>query len=135
MAEENIRSLDTSQRPLYLLLCLRRWLSLVLDLRVAGLAVGLIVLAVLLKGTTAGQVGVALTVVLATNSTLLSLINCWTNLETSLGAISRLKTVEDTTPQEDAPDTAAMPPPNWPMEGALEIRSLSASYSWVKVYT
>nr|CAE76208.1 related to multidrug resistance protein [Neurospora crassa] len=100
-AIENIHVVDISQRPFYLLLCLQRWLNVVLDLLVAGVAVGTIFLAVSLKGTvTGGQIGVALSVIIAANATLLSLVQSWTNLEISLGAISRLKRVEEDTPQE-----------------------------------
>ncbi|KAK3354626.1 hypothetical protein B0H65DRAFT_437958 [Neurospora tetraspora] len=101
VAVENIHVVDLSQRPFYLLLCLNRWLNVVLDLLVAGVAVGTILLAVSLKGTvTGGQVGVALSVIIVANATLLSLVHSWTNLEVSLGAISRLKSVEEDTPQE-----------------------------------
>lgn len=84
----NIRSLDESQKPFYILLCLQQWLGLVLDLMVAALATGLIALAVLVKGTTTGaQIGMALNIVLVANGTLLSLVASWTDLETSLGAM------------------------------------------------
>ncbi|KAK1782721.1 ABC transporter type 1, transmembrane domain-containing protein [Copromyces sp. CBS 386.78] len=90
VALDNVRVVDLSQRPFYLLLCLQRWLNVVLDLLIAGVAVGTIFLAVSLKSTmTGGQVGVALSVIIAANATLLSLVQSWTNLEISLGAISR----------------------------------------------
>ncbi len=41
--------LDHSQRPFYLLYCLQRWLTLVLELLVAGIAVVVIVLATQLR--------------------------------------------------------------------------------------
>jgi len=53
--------LDRSQRPFYLLFAVRRWLTLVLDLVVAGVAVLLAALVVALCGKlSAGYVGVAL---------------------------------------------------------------------------
>lgn len=80
--------LDKSQQPSYVLFCLQRWLNIVLDLIVSGIAIGLIVLAVTLKGTTtAGQIGMALNIVLLANATLLGLVESWTNLEISLGAM------------------------------------------------
>lgn len=55
---------------------------------VAAIATGLVTLAVLLRGTTtAGQIGMALNIVLAANATLLGLVESWTNLEISLGAM------------------------------------------------
>jgi hypothetical protein len=46
--------LDLSQSPFYLLLCLQRWLNVVLDLLVAGIAVGVISLAIVLRGIMTG---------------------------------------------------------------------------------
>lgn len=55
---EHLRRLDESQKPFYLLLCLQCWLKIVLDLLVAGIAVGVIALAVVLRDTTSGgQIG------------------------------------------------------------------------------
>lgn len=80
--------LDKSQKPAYILLCLQQWLGIVLDLMVAAIATGLITLAVFVRGTTtAGQIGMALNIVLVANTTLLSLVTSWTNMEISLGAM------------------------------------------------
>lgn len=88
MEHANIRSLDKSQQPAYMLACLQQWLGVVLDLIVATIATGLISFAVLMKGTTtAGQIGMALNIVLIANSTLFSLVTSWTNMEISLGAM------------------------------------------------
>jgi ABC-type multidrug transport system fused ATPase/permease subunit len=85
---ENIVYLDRSQKPSYILFCLQRWLNIVLDLMVAAIATGLVTLAVLLRGTTtAAQIGMVLNIVLVANTTLLSLVESWTNLEISLGAM------------------------------------------------
>ncbi|KAK3336055.1 ABC transporter type 1, transmembrane domain-containing protein [Cercophora scortea] len=131
MAAKNIASLDLSQQPFYLLFCLQRWLNIVLDLLVAGVAVGTIAVSVLLKGTTTGgQVGVALSMILVANTTLLRLVESWTNLEISLGAISRLKTAEECIPREENLSKQAFAPvANWPSSGKLELRNLSVSYS------
>ena len=80
--------MDRSQQPAYILLCLQQWLNLVLDLMVAAVATGLITLAIVMKGTTtAGQIGMALNIVLVANTTLLSLVTSFTNMEISLGAM------------------------------------------------
>jgi ATP-binding cassette, subfamily C (CFTR/MRP), member 1 len=86
--QANIRCLDTSQKPAYVLYCLQQWLGIVLDLMVAAIATGLIALALFLRGTTtAGQIGMALNIVLVANTTLLTLVKSWTNMEISLGAM------------------------------------------------
>ena len=80
--------MDKAQQPAYILLCLQQWLGLVLDLLVAAVAIILITLALLWRGTTtAGQIGMAMNLVLVANTTLLGLVTSWTNMEISLGAM------------------------------------------------
>jgi ATP-binding cassette, subfamily C (CFTR/MRP), member 1 len=125
----NIDFLDRSLRPHYIRMCLQRWLNLVLDLVVAVIAIGIIGLAVLLRGTTtAAGIGVALNVILITNSTLVSLIHAWTGLEISLGAVSRLRKMQEETPTEHKRNEDTDPPANWPQHGNLEISDVSLSY-------
>lgn len=94
-AQQNVATLNISQRPFYLLLCLQRWLNVVLNLLIAAIAVGTIGLAVLYRdSTTGGQIGMALNIILVANTTLLSLVGAWTDLEISLGAVARLKEAE-----------------------------------------
>jgi len=101
---KNIAQLDKSQSPFYLLLCLQRWLNVVLDLLIAGVAVGVISVALAFRGTmTGGQVGVALNMVLLANTTLLRLVESYASLEISLGAIARLRDAIQEAPQEDEP--------------------------------
>ncbi|KAF5718710.1 multidrug resistance-associated 1 [Fusarium mundagurra] len=125
----NMECLDKSQQPAYILLCLQLWLNIVLDLVIAAMAVMLIALAVFLEGsTTAGQIGMSLNIVLVANSTLLALVTSWTNLEISLGAISRLKTLEVDTVPEEQPRSGAIVPDSWPSSGAVQFRDLKVSY-------
>lgn len=129
VTDEHLKGLDESQRPFYLLLCLQRWLNLVLDLLVAGIAVGVIALAVVLKDTTTGgQIGVALNMVLVVNATLLRLVESWTNLEISLGAIARLKRLEAEVPSENEAQETSTPPETWPSEGTVKVDGLTAAY-------
>ncbi|KAG7426909.1 ABC transporter atnG [Fusarium oxysporum f. sp. raphani] len=125
----NMACLDKSQKPAYILLCLQLWLNIVLDLVIAAMAVILITLAVFLEGsTTAGQIGMSLNIVLVANSTLLALVTSWTNLEISLGAISRLKTLEADVEGEEQPSLGTIVPDTWPSRGAVEVRELTVFY-------
>lgn len=160
MTHENAVSLDDSQRPVYLTRSLQRWLNVVLDALVACIAVGTVWLAVagalaasspsqsLTKfSPSGGQVGVALNIILLTNTTLLRLIQMWTNLEVSLGAVARLREATHETPQEeplqekgkeldssvvdagdDANGSLAL---NWPSSGKIELTNVTASYKYV----
>ncbi|KAK1995506.1 P-loop containing nucleoside triphosphate hydrolase protein [Colletotrichum falcatum] len=126
----NIESLDKSQQPAYILFCLQQWLGVVLDLMIAAIATGLITLAVVLRGTTtAGQIGMALNIVIIANSTLLGLVTSWTNMEISLGAISRLRNLEAETPQEDKPCEDYVPKVTWPSSGHVEFDEVTVAYN------
>lgn len=131
VARQSAAVLDSAQRPLYLLLCLQRWLNVVLDLLIAFIATSTIWLAVWFRGsTTGGQVGVALNVILVANTTLLRLVEGWTGLEISLGAVSRLREVELNTPQEEREGEADRTvSENWPERGQLVFRGVSAAYN------
>ncbi|KAK1755647.1 ABC transporter FUM19 [Echria macrotheca] len=126
---ENVARLETAQRPEFLLMCLQRWLNIVLDLMSAAIATGVIAIAVLLRGrVSGGQLGVALNVMLVTNTTVLRLVAVWTTLEVSLGAVSRLKMLERNAPQEEQEDARFEAPDDWPQKGAISFTDVTASY-------
>jgi ATP-binding cassette subfamily C (CFTR/MRP) protein 1 len=63
--EQGVQLLDQSQRPFYLLFCIQRWLTFVLDCLIGGLATLVVVIAVEVPGSiSAGSAGVALVIVL-----------------------------------------------------------------------
>ncbi|KAM3441708.1 hypothetical protein MY4824_001486 [Beauveria thailandica] len=129
MARANIDCVERSQRPELLLMSLQRWLNLVLDLLVAAIAVGVVALAVKFRASITGaQVGIALSIMLVANKTLLKLVESWTTMETSLGAISRVKTLEEMTPWEDRL-SGDLQPINWPSQGRIEFTGVNASYN------
>ncbi|KAH7329994.1 putative ATP-binding cassette transporter [Rhexocercosporidium sp. MPI-PUGE-AT-0058] len=126
----NLALLDASQKPYYLLFCIQRWLALALDLLVMALAVILMSLVVKLRSEiSAGFVGLALLNVMSFNENLANIIKTWTNLETSLGAISRLISFSGHTASEKLPGENQTVPDNWPMHGSIEIKNVSASYT------
>ena len=129
LEQKNRELLDRSQRPFYILFAVQRWLTLVLDLFVAGIATMLIILVVELRTTlSAGYVGVALVNVILFSQSVKLLLTFWTNLETHIGAVARIKVFEDTAVPEDLPAEKEMPPPGWPAKGAIEFKSVSAAY-------
>ncbi|EFY90036.1 ABC multidrug transporter, putative [Metarhizium acridum CQMa 102] len=131
MQDSILDLLDRSQRPHYLLYSIQRWLTLVLDLFVAASAVILVALAVFTGASSAGSIGLAMLNVIGFNSGLADLISSWTSLETSLGAIARLRAFEMTTPLETVNDdaTGRRPAKPWPPNGQVELRNVTASYS------
>ncbi|AEO64844.1 uncharacterized protein THITE_35966 [Thermothielavioides terrestris NRRL 8126] len=130
LEQKNHELLDRSQRPFYLLFAVQRWLTLVLDLLVAAIAVLLIVLVVELRGTVAaGGVGLALLNVIQFSQNIKLLVTFWTTLETHIGSVSRVKSFTETAVSEDQPEEKQTPPPDWPSAGAIEFENLSAAYS------
>lgn len=135
MEKKNRDLLDRSQRPFYLLFSVQRWLTLVLDLIVAGIAVLLIVLVVKLRGTiSAGFAGVALLNIIQFSQSIKLLITFWTTLETHIGAIARIKIFNETVIPEDKDTENTQPPSNWPAEGGIEFHSVSAEYRLASIY-
>jgi ATP-binding cassette subfamily C (CFTR/MRP) protein 1 len=130
MEKRNMELLDASQRPFYLLSCIQRWLALVIDLLVAALAFILVALIIVFRHRAdAGFVGVALINIMTFNMTLSVVIQHYTAVETSLGAISRIQTFVRTTASENLPQETAEVPAEWPSEGSLSISNISATYS------
>ncbi|XWW95783.1 hypothetical protein V2A60_003750 [Cordyceps javanica] len=127
--QRNINAIDLSMRPVFLMRCLNRWLLIVLELIVNAVAVAIVAFAVLGGSGRGTRVGVALNLVILTNSTLVSLVLGFTDLEVSLGAISRLKSVEEMTPQEDLSGEALIPDKSWPARGELVLKDLATGYS------
>jgi ATP-binding cassette, subfamily C (CFTR/MRP), member 1 len=129
-AERNLELLDRSQRPFYLLLSIQRWLSLVLGLMVTGLIGSLMVIVVLnRKNIDPGLVGVGLLSAVTLSGALANVVTNWTNLETAIGAVSRMRDFVKTTASEHLEVEQDEPRRSWPEEGNLAFEKFSASYS------
>ncbi|KAM0506276.1 hypothetical protein ACHAP8_001310 [Fusarium lateritium] len=127
--EANHALVDRSQRPFYLLMIVQRWLVLVLDLTTAALALLLVGLAVRLRGDVdVGLTGVSLVQLISLSETVNMLIQFWTSIETSIGAVARIKQFAEDTREENLLGETQEPPPQWPDKGAIQIRNLKASY-------
>ncbi|KAJ4254441.1 hypothetical protein NW762_010039 [Fusarium torreyae] len=123
----NSKLLDTSQRPAYLLAMIQKWLVSSLHFVVAGTGVLLVTLATRLR-TNAGLTGASLVSLLTFSETLSNLISSYTSLETSLGAVSRLRSFSETVDTENLPGEDIEPPATWPHSGSIQINKVSASY-------
>jgi len=78
-----------------------------------------------------GQVGIALNIMLVANTTLLKLVGEWTTLEISLGAVARLKMLEQNILPMREKDGNFEPPDNWPSRGHIVFKNVTASYKQV----
>lgn len=128
--ETNIKRLNDSQRPAYLLNSVQRWLVLAIDMVVAMISIILIVITVTLREQIgAGYMAIALVNIVAFGATMKALIQSWVTMEISIGAVARIKNfVADTKLEEDR-DTPHSPPHGWPSKGHVEIQNLDASYN------
>lgn len=128
--DEFTARLDKSQKPFYLMFCIQRWLSVVLDLIVAALAVLLMVMVVKLREKLdPGFVALALLNIMSFNNNLTAIIQMWTGLETSMGAIARLKTFNQSTPSERTVSEKSSGGANWPDAGQVTFKDFAAAYS------
>ncbi|KAJ8611714.1 hypothetical protein MRB53_037825 [Persea americana] len=127
----NLKALNDSQKPFYLLYTIQRWLTLVLNLTVAGIAILLVGIVTTQRHTATSLLGVALFNIVNFGSTLEQLITEWTQLETSIGAINRIRSYVKTTQSEDLDTETAPLPPSWPERGAISFNDVYASYEGV----
>lgn len=142
--------MDEAQKPFYMLACIQQWLALVLDLVVGGMAVVLVGVAVGVapdpekagssskSAVSAGALGVSLVLVMTFNELIVQALQAWTRLETSIGAVARVRDFVGTTPKEEDPtvdydnggcvgDGLA----GWPSRGEIKIEKICASYGYV----
>ncbi|KAK8144941.1 hypothetical protein G3M48_005104 [Beauveria asiatica] len=74
----------------------------------------------------AGFTGIALVNMMSLSQSLASLIIFWTSLETSLGAVSRVKSFSEETPVEESPDAPVAQ--NWPRSGHVQFNGVTAAH-------
>lgn len=130
--KHNFEIVDRSQKPNYLAWALKNWLGLVLELVITGIAVLTVGVVVSLRGSSSpGFTGIALTQIISFTTNLKYLIMFWTQLESSLGAVARIRQFEKETVAEDQESETHDPSFNWPSQGSIEIKNLSAKYKSV----
>lgn len=121
--------LDKSQRPYYLLLCIQRWFSLFLLLLIGVTAVTVVALATsLVASTSPGRLGVSLSSIVGFTTNLSWFMLFWIQMETSLGAIARVKGFQEGTMSEDKEEDNVIDSEGWPSGGAIEFKDVTASY-------
>ena len=127
--EVNNKLLDTSQRPAYLLAMIQRWLGFVLRVVVAVLAVAIVSLSTQMRSNSAFT-GASLVTLMSFGDGLSYLIIFYTLLETSIGAVSRLKTFGEKVQPETQKGEDVIPPREWPLMRRIQIKDVSASYRY-----
>ncbi|KAK0368673.1 ABC transporter [Colletotrichum limetticola] len=129
--EQATKLLNTSQKPHYMLACIQQWLALVLDLIVGALALIIVSMATSITDKfSPGAIGVSMVLVLGFNNSLATTIKNWTALETSIGAVARIREFAQTTPSEERElGSSGVPPERWPMQGRIAFEGVTARYT------
>jgi ATP-binding cassette subfamily C (CFTR/MRP) protein 1 len=128
--EKSYALLDASQKPYYLLFCVQRWLILVVALIATGMELVVIGVAISLKTQVSpGLVGLAVVHVTTLARSLSDLVMQWTEMETSLGAVSRIYRFTKEAPREAERGRGSVAlPENWPLSGRITFENVSATY-------
>lgn len=128
--------IDDSKKAIYTLFMVQRWLNFVLDLIVCGLATVLMTLATQLRTSTdAATLGVGLSSVIGFSILVSQFMVTYTELENSLGAISRIKDCVDNVQSEETSSGLQQPPHDWPGSGDVEFSGVTAYYKYVPKIT
>lgn len=136
-AQRNSQFIDTSQRASYMQESVQNWLSFVLDIIVAIIAIALVGMVVTWPHLfDASSVGVTLVMLISFSNLLTRLLKAWTAMESSIGAVSRVKRfVEDMESENDPTierDRVMDLPEEWPLSGNLSLEGVFARYKCVK---
>ncbi|KAL2075027.1 hypothetical protein VTL71DRAFT_8807 [Oculimacula yallundae] len=126
----NNHLLNTSQRPAYLLAMVQRWLLFTLQILVMLLAVGVVTLATQLRASS-GFTGASLVTLMTFGDVLNYIIRWFTQIETSIGAVTRLKNFSENVKPESLEGENTIPTKEWPSRGAIQMNTVSASYAGV----
>jgi ATP-binding cassette subfamily C (CFTR/MRP) protein 1 len=127
--DRNRKLLNASQRPKYLLAMIQIWLQTNLTLLVGVIAVILTALATQLKVNT-GFTGASLLTLMNLTGSINSLMRNYAELETSIGAVNRLRMFTKKVKPEDELDEDAPVPEEWPTQGKLHLGCASATYRY-----
>ncbi|EMD87527.1 hypothetical protein COCC4DRAFT_59390 [Bipolaris maydis ATCC 48331] len=125
--DENNRLLETSQRPAYLLAMVQYWLLFALNLIVMILAIFVVTLVTQLENRGSGFAGSGLVMLLQFGQILASAMQAYAKLETSMGAVHRLKSLECSV-SPTVENRSVLPPRSWPFRGHIKLDGVSASY-------
>ena len=133
----NHKYLDDSQRPIYFLGLTQVWLALVMNLIVAVVAVSTTAFATQVSSfsSRAGLVGAGLVSLMQFGNLLNGSVQSWILLETSLGAVKRLKDFGEKTGTEDKVGEDLRPAESWPEKGEIVLEGVDASYEDLEKYT
>ncbi|OAR00032.1 hypothetical protein LLEC1_00475 [Akanthomyces lecanii] len=127
--EKSLGSLNVSQKPYYAMSAIQRWLSFYLDMFACTIGTTVTAFALKFRQTTsAPALGLSFLNLVWFGLALGFFISAWVGLETSVGALSRLREFMDHTPVESQVPHKDLPS-DWPEHGGLQFKNVTATYS------
>ncbi|XBW38321.1 hypothetical protein QEN19_003910 [Hanseniaspora menglaensis] len=128
--KENLKKIDTNNRPFFYLWVANRWLSARIDF-IGALVTFFAGCSILLQidSIDAGLAGISLTYAISFTESALWLVRLYSNVEMCMNSVERLQ--EYTVIEEEPLNIEAPLPedPNWPATGAIELNDLSLRYA------
>nr|A0A3G9H9H1.1 RecName: Full=ABC transporter ALT5; AltName: Full=AAL-toxin biosynthesis cluster protein 5 [Alternaria alternata]BBG74265.1 ABC transporter [Alternaria alternata] len=125
---QNDQLLEISQRPAYLLAMVQYWLLFILNIIVMFLAIFVVTLVTQLRNHGTGFAGSGLVMLLQFGQILASAMQSYAKLETSMGAVHRLKSLFEHVVSDTVGEKGISPPLSWPSKGYIKLDGVSASY-------
>lgn len=126
--KHNHRLLNQSQRPMYLLSMVQRWLYLTLNVVVAVTATALVGLITQLRSSSSLS-GASLVTLMTLSQSLSDIVRFYAALETSIGAVARLRNFTTKTGTERVSYDDGERDERWPSKGNVEVRGIWATYN------
>lgn len=129
---DGLAHIDNNSKPVYMLRCIQQWLGLAISLIVMFIAVIIITIALTARNLASdNSIGVGMVALIPLGDNLGNVIRSWMSLETSLGAMWRLKWFAENTPTEEnlvATEANAEAFKDWPATGNVIFKDVSSSY-------
>lgn len=124
----SLQLVNAALKPFYFLLCSQAFLSLTLDLLTSTVAIVLTIVIFFARATSQNATGLAFLTLINVGTSLNRLVSFWAMSEDSIGSLARLRDFFERTPLEVRSSEAARLPKNWPFNGEVQIRSISACH-------
>lgn len=128
--KENLRKIDTNNKPFFYLWVTNRWLAARIDI-IGAFVTFFAGCSILLQidSIDAGLAGISLTYAISFTESALWLVRMYSNVEMCMNSVERLK--EYTVIEEEPLNNQAPMPQqaNWPASGAIELNDLSLRYA------
>lgn len=130
MKKECLAFLNLANKPFYVGLSTEQWLQINMDLSVLIFATLVVLLAVKFPWTTSvNGIGLVMNSMFGLSKEVKFSISFWAEVEAYIGAVARILSFEETTPQEPGPPPKSKKvPESWPQYGKIVLKKVEARF-------